>query len=174
MPWVKAIRAKYDFESWLHVRKYKHRNCSTFWKLLCKVGASIIPHIRVLINDGNSTNFYNDCWIPGSVISRSAYMLPTNLESDRLRLDVLIEGGNWNYHMINGIMGDGFTGLLNSIAIDSSLEEDSYVWGKECRTKPFNPLNRVFKDHPRGLSASALSCLSTRKMGWEGTSISHN
>lgn len=56
--------------------------------------------------------------------------MEANFESNRVKLDALIEGGKWCYSRFLHAMGDA--SLLNSIAIDCSLVEDSYVWGAEC------------------------------------------
>lgn len=136
MLWERSLRSKYGFESWLHTRKYKHKNCSSFWKLLCKMGPSIIPHIRVLVHDGKSTSTLNDCWIPGSVLSRSAFELDAKCGSQKTSLHTFIEEGRWNHHRLAEDLGPGISDMLSLIPIDCSLEKDSYVWGLEHWVNP--------------------------------------
>lgn len=62
--------------------------------MICRVDPSIIPFLHVLVHDGKTSNALNYCWIPGLVISKSAYEFNFIASSHQFNFDVFISEGS--------------------------------------------------------------------------------
>lgn len=130
--WIKQVRAKYKFVSWLHPTR--RSNVSSYWRFL--FGPSITKQLHAVIVNGDDIHFWNDSWSEALVLSRSA--LEVRWESSELftNLRDFITDGSWNRRRLEGILGPCVEQLASKGPISSELHRDTIVWGPDFKIRP--------------------------------------
>lgn len=70
------------------------------------LGPATVPSLQVMIANGNETSIWDDCWIPGIIISRSG--LEVNWGSSSL-LSELLRNRRLDEQQLVACPGDGMT-----------------------------------------------------------------
>lgn len=130
--WVKQVRVKYKFLSWLHLSRKS--NISAYWKMLC--GRKVIKDMHGLVAKGDEIDIWNDVWLNGTVLSRTALELRWESQVRINKPRDFISEGQWNQTRIARILGPGIADRADSVPILPELSHDRIVWGDECWTKP--------------------------------------